>query len=171
MGKEVVSLFQIYEKEDATKLIMNATRELREARDSRVDKDFALSAKAQEIKELCISYGPSGAKLARICSILLGEKITIKEIGVPLPFFQFACVVPLRQDNHDYKIKEPCFMLSCDGSEKTPSGVKCIRIDGSVGASLKTMENIIDIPGDKAILGYIDKIFKFIEETEMLKSS
>lgn len=167
MAEEITSLFQLYGKERALKLTLEATRKLRAALVPPEDEK-KLSPKAQKLKEKCISFGPSGPKWAAICSILIDEDIAIQETVSKLPFFKLACVIPVLSGDHNYVVKSPVFMcIGSGGTAESPDFIKCIKIDGSIGNNLRNTIAMFKIPNDDVIKATIEAIFKKLKTTDV----
>ena len=164
MADEIKTLFQLFGLENSLNMTIKATDSLRKMIGG-VEETDNLSPKAQKLKELCISYGPSGAKLAQCFSILLGEEIAIADLNRNLPFVKFACIVPVAQkDGHNYKVGEPMFMIVCLGDEKNPEYIRCLKCGGGIGNSYFPLERTTVIATEEQITQTINKIFKDLDK-------
>lgn len=167
MANEIRTLFQLFGQENSLNMTIKATNSLRKMTE-KVEEMDSLSPKARKLKELCISYGPSGAKLAQCFSIVLGEEITIDDLNKNLPFVKFACIIPTTtKEGHNYKVGEPMFMIvCCSGNKECPDMIRCLKCDGGIGNNYIPVERITTIATEEQVIQTINKIFKNLEKKE-----
>jgi hypothetical protein len=158
--KELVikNLFQIWGREKAIKIFAEATRELR--KHITVEEQYELSPEAREIKEICMSYGPSGIKLARMFGIVMKQNIIIKDNNKMFPFIQFAGIVLKTCPNGEYETGIPLFMLIPDKKDtKMASAVKLMSKEGVLGQHLSVYEKNVEVMSDESVVKVLNKVF------------
>ncbi len=173
MSSEIKTLFQLFGYEETLRMALEATEKLRKWKEAKNNKE-TLSPKAQELKEHCISLGPPGVKWAKICSILVGERIEIEDPYCSFPFEQFACIVPLASKEHGYRGGEPIFMLfsesvraaSPPGPETTQ--VRCLNRSGGMNGFYKPTLHHTMLASNELIEKTVYEIFSVLDSKEAI---
>lgn len=163
------SIFQIFTKEEAITMCLDATRKLREL--CPVEKNGGeLSLKARRIKELCVSQGGATARMwAEISSILLDEKIVITETKKPMPLIMFAGIKITGPGNTASPVMFMFYSISQrDAGESRdsifyPPTIRCISRDGmSLTSDIIVTEKTAQIASDEEIVATLETIYTII---------
>uniref|UniRef100_A0A6M3K8G1 Uncharacterized protein n=1 Tax=viral metagenome TaxID=1070528 RepID=A0A6M3K8G1_9ZZZZ len=167
MVPEIKTLFQLYGKDKILKKVLEATEKLRKA--VKVKEDTVkLSAKAQKLKERCISFGPSGPKWAAIISDIIEEDIMIKDMNTSYPFIKFAAIVPQsKYESHGYAPGRILFMVLVTGDKDFPDFVKGIKSDGTFGGNIRPVQRFCVIPSDEFIKDAVSAIFATLRDDKI----
>jgi hypothetical protein len=160
MPKELASLLQIYGREKALETVLNATAKVR-MEWCKIDTPVKLSPEAQELKEICVSFGQTGVKWAKILSILLKEKIEINDPDLPYLYVPFSMFITKCDEGaHNYGVGKFIIVLfPADPECKSKDTVKAIRETGDVGNTIRLSGRILALASDKEIRQYINSIF------------
>jgi hypothetical protein len=158
---EISNLFQVIGREGMIKRALKGTAKLRELVEEKKTKD-GLSEKGQKVRELCISLGPTGCAMAQLCSLLLDEKIEVKNTVEGMPHVKWAAFIPLQKyNNHNYEVGQMCFILLQSSEEGTmPVKQRALKEDGTFGNDIVLAKKRIEIPDDDHIVTAINKIFE-----------
>jgi hypothetical protein len=158
MGKELKHFLQILGKEKSMELCLEATRKLRELCKEDSCK-VELSEKGRKIKELCLSYGAPGARLAEVMGIMLDENLGVSAQVKPIPVVILAGVIP-RIAGDKYNVGEVVIMLI--GANE--SELRCGLMDGTLGGAYPQHMRDSKIPTDKEVVDYIERVFEKFRE-------
>ena len=157
---EKFSIFKALGKEESVKMVLEATEKLREALKPKKSDTEKLSEKARKIKELCISYGPPGIRLAELLSVVIEEDIHIQNTDRLFPYIPLSCViVKEKAGNHNYEINKPLIVLLSENNLSNPNNVRLLKSDCTVGNYLQAKEKYIKIPDDKDVVKHVLSFF------------
>lgn len=158
---QIDHLFQVLGRAETLRRTLAATAKLRTY--IQQDKESRLSEKGQKLKELCISMGRPGIFYAKMCSILIDEDLSIKNVDAMFPFVKWSSIIPTEANGHKYPVGQMCVVL-IDNNASGSDSVRAIKFDGMLGDNISLHQKSIRIPSDKEVISQINEIFDALVE-------